>query len=337
MPASLTRSARLLSQLGDGASPSQTGLRRVLLVQWAEEDGKSASEWIARRLVDDEADPKVLRSAFKDVVSTWAHHDSSAALAWYRSNASIFDKTYAFDAVRALAPHELAAIPSLMGPHFKHVFDNLPEELAMLNQASDSLEQGYEAFATEEYTWSAGSILHALAEQWVAIDLQAASDWAADQSPGKHLDPLLGEIRKARLKTTEDTASVADSLLKEQVSVPKEKLLESITEQWPDEGLNDAGAWLASQSYGPESEPAIRVFAKRAVTMDPASAFAWLDTIEDEVQRARFYGDTFDHWHSNQPTEAETFLTEHIGQWPESRVRLLGELIISQVYDPSRW
>lgn len=69
---------RLLATFGEDAGSARNELHRVLLVQWAEEDGEAAAEWMRQEFsrIGDSPDgnggkgANELRSAMKDVLST---------------------------------------------------------------------------------------------------------------------------------------------------------------------------------------------------------------------------------------------------------------------------
>jgi len=196
-----------------------------------------------------------------------------------------------------------------MGPGFTNVYDStIAEDIARHDHSSEALAGALDAFAAADPVWNGPEIQAALAEKWVPVDSEAAARWAGGQPPGKARDAVLEQLRKYCLANADDTAAAADTLLVEQRILSRESLLESITALWPGANLDRAGEWLGQQGSGAETWPAVETFAKRAVNIDPPSAFAWLDVIADDTRRERAYGDVFDQWHAADPAEAEKFL-----------------------------
>ncbi len=334
---SADKRTKLLASLSSSDRDAEKELQRVLLVQWADENGHNAAEWLKEQFKSGRGADEI-RHALKDVLATWAHHDTSAAVAWYEANMDLLDKPFGFDVLRCLAPYDLGAVPRLMGPSFRNVYDSsFSEDLAMPNHSTEELARAMDALAKADPSWGGPSIHKALAEKWIPMDPDGAKRWAMDQPPGKFREVVLKEHLKYRLRNAEDTMAAADALLSEQDNLEPEFLLDSIAELWPVEDLNGVGVWLGTQKLDQNAWKAVATFASRAVNQDPVSAFAWLDAIADESHRERAYGDVFDQWHAKNRHDAENFLREHLNEWPEPRVRLLQELIVSQHHDPNGW
>ncbi|MEZ5325911.1 MAG: hypothetical protein R3F19_12725 [Verrucomicrobiales bacterium] len=335
--------AQLLASFDNNPSSTQKETNRVLLVQWAQTDGAAAADWLKNSYLRSDNDrnrqwTRELGDALYDVLATWAHKNPESAVAWYRENRDLFDEWFGFDALRCFSVRALASLPSLMGKSFSDVYDStIAEDLAMPDHTAEEFAEAFKAFAQAKISWNGPSIQQTLAERWVELDSAAATRWAAEQPPSDYRDAVLEQVRKRRMATAEDPLIAANELLADQSILPRSELIESIIKLWPEGHLLGASIWLGNQQDYQKSSAAIEKLADRAVRTDPLGAFSWLDSIADVTQREVAYGNVFDHWHAADPQEAERFFLEQLNVWPTSRIRVMHELIVSQVHSPNDW
>ncbi len=331
-----------VAALNDGSLPGREWMLRALMIRWAELDGPAAFAFAGELKYDM---PYKSWEPVRDMALVWGTRAPAEFADWAPARKKSGDPALQHvDLPTAVARGDVLIAARL-----------LCEERGSTSRRQSPLRAGIRTVEDlrrlrglmEEHPYSparttvqngvtrrsfggepARDIQEEIEKRWPVLD---PAGWA--EHIKNHPLSAMGDDLKIlndapRLSTLPDPAAAADTLLREADKVPRPVALARIVEEWGKQDINAAGAWLSRQPFGVDTVPAIQVFAKTALALDPAAAFTWLDAIPDPAFRESSAAWLYEGWHRRDPSAASAWLST--AGWSPARQRFVNELIATR-------
>lgn len=159
---------------------------------------------------------------------------------------------------------------------------------------------------------------------WINLDAESLDKHLpslTDRTIHEQAAEMLGRHRMA---TAANPAAAADAWLANPNGLSPQRIQALIVDAWSLQALDAAGEWLNHRPRTPERWDAVEQFSKRALPVDPAAAFTWLTTIENETERHRRTARLFDRWERTDPVRAAAFAQS--SGWDPAQMQWIEEL-----------
>jgi hypothetical protein len=349
LPAEEIRAAceKLKSLVGDSDFTAGSRLR-ALLLRWTSLAPAEAFAWAMEATA---AHPPPdnwshWQLMLNDCGNTWAAADAQGLVSWWGKTGSKLSPTSgvvgerdtigelitvriaewlagtnALEAARyfAAAPDIHRADSSGVTMNFGH--GSVAKTLQSAEEAAAALDLLSASASTHEgWREPAKDILSA----WIAFDVESLENHLPSLTDKIIREQAAEMLGRHRMKTAPDPATAADAWLANPNGLSPQRIQALIVDAWSLQALDAAGEWLNHRPRTPERWDAVEQFSRRALSVDPAAAFTWLGTIENETERHRRTARLFDRWERTDPVRATSFA--QTSGWNPAQMQWIEEL-----------
>ena len=171
--------------------------------------------------------------------------------------------------------------------------------------ADESSRSGVLARAAGLAPEQRAQIRQSIAGQWAMSDPDGAVAWM-HSLPADEQKPVRESIGQMMLMTK--PALAADVMMEGADEKDRPRLYDRIASQWGQQDARAAGEWLTKQPQGPELDGARRSFARVVAQRDPAAAFDWARSVQDEKQRTESVTQIYQIWRAKDAPAAQAAL-----------------------------
>ncbi len=279
----------------------------LLLGQWAETDGQAAITYARTKL---DKNPMFDMGVTSSVLSTWARVNPGEAWKWFTTNQS--EDTNERTRMMSVSALFTGMAANDLNTAFARAatLDEQQRGTALRGIASSAADETsrrrlLERTATlppEQQT----QIRQSVAGQWAMSDPDAAVAWIRSL-PAAEQKPVLESAGQMMLMMKPTLG--ADVLLEGATEEAKPRVYDQIASQWGAQDPSAAGEWLMKQPQGPELDGARRSFARVVAQRDPAAAFDWARSVQNETQRTESVGQIYQVWRTTDPAAADAALS----------------------------
>ncbi|MEO8352490.1 MAG: hypothetical protein ABI680_12210, partial [Chthoniobacteraceae bacterium] len=279
----------------------------LLLGQWAETDGKAAMTYAQTKL---DKNPMFDVGVTSSVLSTWARRDPGEAWKWFTAPEQSEDPS---------GRARMTVVSALFAGMAANDLDTAFARVATLDEQERSTAlRGIASSAGDDASRrrllertaalppeQQAQIRQNVASQWAMSDPDAAVAWIRSL-PAEEQKPVRESAGQMMLMMK--PALGAEVLLEGAADEDKPGVYDRIAGQWGAQDPKAAGEWLMNQPQGPELDGARRSFARVVAQRDPAAAFDWARSVQDEAQRVESVGEVYQMWRQKDAAAADAAL-----------------------------
>ncbi|MEO6741081.1 MAG: hypothetical protein ABIP20_12570, partial [Chthoniobacteraceae bacterium] len=278
----------------------------LLLGQWAETDGRAAMAYAQAKL---EKGSMLDMSVMPSVLGTWARSNPEEAWKWFTAEHS----QDSGDRRQMLALNTLftgmAAADLDAALARAATLDEQSHAAALLGIASSAQDDTSRRRLLDRSAAlppdQRARIQRNIASQWAMSDPEADVGWIRSL-PADEQKPLRESAGQMMLMVNPGLG--AEILLEGAADHDKPRLYDRVAGQWAQQDVRAAGEWLNQQPQGPELDGARRSFAAVAAQRDPAAAFDWARSVQDEQQRTASITQIYQVWRNRDSKAADAAL-----------------------------